>query len=290
MPTFTADFRTMIFHNYHTHTKYCDGKDEPERYVEQAISLGFGSLGFSGHAPVPFENNFAILPHDLPVYVNEIRALKKQYQSQIPIYISLEMDYIPGVSADFKVFTETFKLDYAIGSVHLVKREGRTGLWFIDGSSNNTYDKGLKELFDGDIRLGVESYYHQIEEMVIHQKPDIIGHFDKIKMHNRNRYFREDETWYKNIVSNTLQVVTENGSIIEVNTRGLYKKRTDSLFPSPAILSEILKLEIPITLNSDAHLANELNCEYKETHICLKQLGFKSIKVLKDSNWIDQPI
>ena len=39
--------------NLHTHTTYCDGKNTAEEMVQKAIELGFRSLGFSGHAPMP---------------------------------------------------------------------------------------------------------------------------------------------------------------------------------------------------------------------------------------------
>ena len=39
--------------NLHTHTTYCDGKNTAEEMVQKAIELGFKSLGFSGHAPMP---------------------------------------------------------------------------------------------------------------------------------------------------------------------------------------------------------------------------------------------
>ena len=280
----------MIFHNYHTHTSYCDGGEVPDLYVKRAIALGFGSLGFSGHAPVPFPNNFAIDSTKLISYINEIQLLKSVYKEIIPIYSSLEMDYIPGISTDFSIFTDFCKLDYSIGSVHLVKRKGQEGLWFIDGSKVSTYDKGLEQLFGGDIQLAVESYYRQIAEMAQTQNPDIIGHFDKIKMHNRNRYFNETDSWYRIVVSQTFDVLKASGSIIEVNTRGLYKKRTNSLFPSVSILEEISAKGIPITLNSDAHLPGDLNLFFEESHQIIRTIGFKSIKILSKQGWVDQEI
>ena len=35
--------------NYHTHTRFSDGKGEPEEFVLQALKLGFDALGFSEH-------------------------------------------------------------------------------------------------------------------------------------------------------------------------------------------------------------------------------------------------
>ena len=49
--------------NYHTHCTYCDGKDPLEAFVAEAERLHFGQLGFSSHAPVPFENEFGITYH-----------------------------------------------------------------------------------------------------------------------------------------------------------------------------------------------------------------------------------
>ena len=39
----------MLRANYHTHTVMCDGSNTAEEMVQQAISLGFEHLGFSGH-------------------------------------------------------------------------------------------------------------------------------------------------------------------------------------------------------------------------------------------------
>jgi len=77
-------------------------------------------------------------------------------------------------------------------------------------------------------------------------------------MYNRNRYFSEESDWYVELIDETLGLIRENQCVVEVNTRGMYKKRSESLFPGPAILEKILELKIPITLSSDAHKPNEL--------------------------------
>ena len=47
--------------------------------------------------------------------------------------------------------------------------------------------------------------------MMLTQKPDIIGHFDKIKMHNQDRYFSEDEPWYRDLVMELLDTILKQG-------------------------------------------------------------------------------
>lgn len=279
----------MKLFNLHTHTHFCDGSDEPEAYVKSAIDLHFSTLGFSGHAPMPFENKFAIPTEKISEYMNEIDRLKKKHQGQINILKSLEFDYIPGVTEDFEILTKKYQLDYSIGSVHLVGNQNTEKLWFTDGGSAIPYDEGLMNNYHGDIRLAVKAYYHQINQMVLTQKPDIIGHLDKVKMHNQNRFFTEDEDWYQQEIDQTLDLIKSAGCIVEVNTRGLYKKRSDSLFPGIEVLKKIKSLQIPITVSTDAHRPDELSILIPETVILLKNLGFTKVMNF-EKTWVEWPL
>ena len=75
----------MNLFNLHTHSYFCDGKEEPEEYVKQAIELGYHTLGFSSHAPVPFENNFSLKEDKMEEYFSTIRALGEKYKDKINI-------------------------------------------------------------------------------------------------------------------------------------------------------------------------------------------------------------
>ena len=101
---------------------------------------------------------------------------------------------------------------------------------------------------------------------------DIIAHFDKIKMHNRNRFFTEDEKWYKILADKAIQLIKQKDVIMEVNTRGLYKKRSDSFYPSTELLLKARKADIPVLISSDAHKADELTLfvpeALEELHCC----------------------
>ena len=154
--------------NLHAHSKFCDGAGDPEEYVISAIDKGFHSLGFSSHASVPFKNNFAIRDdQELTQYCTAIRNLREKYKDQISIWLALEIDFIEGITRDFKDFKQTCLLDYTIGSVHLVKNGYDDRLWFIDGPKVETYDDGLKNIFGGDIHLAVtlSSDAHRPEEI-----------------------------------------------------------------------------------------------------------------------------
>lgn len=280
----------MKLFNLHTHTNYCDGKEAPEKYVKKAIELGFQSLGFTAHAPLPFENHFSIPESELQFYAMDIRDLQEKYKDQIEIYLALEHDYIPEVLDDFSVFATQIDLDYIIGSVHMVRNPDSGELWFIDGSKSEVYDEGLKKVFGGDIRKAVTSFYHQSMQMIETQKPEIIGHLDKIKMHNQNRFFTEDEPWYIKLIDETLDLAKSSDCIIELNTRGVYKKRCDSFFPSVDVLKKIKELKIPVLMSSDAHTSSDLATLLPEAIEQLKELGFGEVIMLKNGLWTPQGI
>jgi histidinol-phosphatase (PHP family) len=281
----------LYWFNLHTHSRFCDGSGDPEEYVKAALDKGFHTLGFSSHAPVPFKNNFAIRnDHEMIEYCTTIRDLQVKYKDRISIRLALEIDFIDGITRDFKEFKESCLLDYTIGSVHLVKNGNFDGLWFIDGPKVESYDNGLKNIFGGDIRLAVTTYYEQVDRMIRTQKPDIIGHFDKIKMHNQNRFFHEDDDWYRRLVMDLLETIEQTGSIIEVNTRGIYKKRCKDLYPGQWILKEIRKKGLPVTLSADAHRPEEIDGYYSEALEILKEIGFKSLVYIREQGWEEEAI
>ena len=246
--------------NYHTHSNYCDGKATLREMVDFAVAHGFTALGFSGHCPLPFKNTFSIT--DYEGYCNEVRALKAEYADRIEISLGLEMDYVPGMLEDFSSLIEQGKLEYTIGSVHLVPAtnmpQGDEDLWFIDGPRYERYDEGLFRLFGGDIRRGVRAYFHNENAMLERNRPTIVGHPDKIVMHNRDRYFHEDEPWYRDLALETIHLIKELGLICEINTRGIYKGRHADFYPGKWLIQEMKQLRIPVIVSTDAHAPEDL--------------------------------
>ncbi len=261
--------------NYHTHCTYCDGKDPLSAYIPVAEKMNFRQLGFSSHAPVPFENNFGIPEAQIPNYCQDIDHLKGQ--TNVQLLKALECDFIPGMSTPFRHFKDTYGLDYIIGGVHLVRPKNSDRLWFIDGHDRDIYDHGLHQLFNGNIQLAVTTFWEQTFEMLETQQLDIIAHVDKIKMHNQRRFFREDESWYEALVDEALRLIRRRGVVMEVNTRGLYKRRCDAFYPSTEILMKAKKLDIPVVVSTDAHKAEELGLLAAEAEQELRNCGYGNV-------------
>ncbi len=265
--------------NFHTHSNYCDGKASLREMVDFAVAHQFEALGFSGHCPLPFENTYSIT--DFEGYCNEVRSLKEEYKDRIEICLGLEIDYIPGMLEDFSPLIEQGGLEYTIGSVHLIPAEGcvpRSGddLWMIDGGRYQTYDEGLTRLYHGDIRRGVRAYFHQENAMLEQNRPTIVGHPDKIVMHNRNRYFHEDEPWYRDLALETIHLIHDLGLICEINTRGIYKGRHPDFYPGKWLIHEMKQLHIPVLVSTDAHAPEDL-LRTEGAYEYLKEIGYKEV-------------
>ncbi|MBP7496063.1 MAG: histidinol-phosphatase [Bacteroidales bacterium] len=272
----------MKYYNYHTHTNYCDGSATPEKYIAQAKEMKMSALGFSAHSPLPFINTWSLKADMVNDYLTAIDNLKNIYIKDIAVFKGLEIDYIPGMSYNFREMIKVYKLDYTIGSVHLVKVESSDKLWFIDGPANK-YSEGLKNLFNNDVKLAVTNYFKQLREMIVNEKPDIIGHLDKIKMNNKEQFFSTQDSWYRKLISDTLKTI--KNSIVEINTRGLYTGKYDEFYPAAFVIEECFKLDIPVTISSDAHNPADLTSYYDEAVCMLKTIGYKGVSVFKGNKW-----
>jgi len=264
-----------MWSNFHTHTNYCDGKGT---FKDCLRVSGIKSIGFSSHAPLPFGTPWAMRADQLENYLNEIKRLRVEEKS-IEVYAGLEVDYIPGLIAP----TNFNNLDYTIGSIHFVDAFPDSRPWEIDGT-HSIFLEGLQTLFNNKPREAWSRYFELTREMTRQAPPTILGHLDKMKIQNIG-LFDEQDLWYREEIKQTLDSLKGTGIIVEVNTRGLYQKKSTTTYPSPWILAQIKAAGIPITLSSDAHYPEQLFNEFSETARLLKSIGFKQVSILLQGTW-----
>jgi histidinol-phosphatase (PHP family) len=220
-------------------------------------------------------------PQRLNEYLTEIRDIKGT-PLHMQLYSGLEIDYIPGV-----ISPDTFRkqLDYTIGSIHFVDQMSNGTRWEIDGT-HQFFLEGLKDIFKDNSRDAITRYFQLTREMIKTSPPDIVGHLDKIKMQNHdNKYFFEHDAWYVSEIDETLDVIADSACILEVNTRGIYQKKTTTTYPSPWVLEKAFKKNIPITISSDAHHPDDLTNCFSQTAKMLLTIGYKKISILYDNRW-----
>jgi histidinol-phosphatase (PHP family) len=201
------------------------------------------------------------------------------------IYLGLEIDYIPGLIGPAAPQFQNLDLDYKIGSVHFVGTFDDGMHWTVDGSPER-FARGLAETFSGEAQRLVEGYYGRICAMLENEPPNILGHLDLVKLHNRdNRYFSEGEDWYRDAVISTLNAVHRAGVILEVNCGGINKGLTQDFYPSPWVLKHCRDLEIPIILSADAHRPEKLTGGFAAAAKMLLEVGYQKLTALQGGRW-----
>lgn len=273
-----------MWSNYHTHSNFCDGKGDVRDYVERAQTLGMHSLGLSSHAPLPFDNKWCMQPGAFDQYQATIASLKQG--APLDIYKGLEVDFIPGIisPADFQPL-----LDYTIGSIHFVDSFASGRHWEIDGA-HTLFLEGLEQIFRGSIRDVIVRYFELTRDMIETACPDVVGHLDKIKIQNiGEKFFSEHDAWYREEINKTVAAIARAGAIVEVNTRGLYQKKSPTTYPSPWILEKLLAGNVSVTISSDAHHPDDLVNQFPQTAALLHGIGFKKIAILQEGRWHARP-
>lgn len=255
--------------NLHTHTTFCDGQSTAEEMVQKAIEKGFVSLGFSGHAYTPFELTSCMT--DEIGYINEINRLKEMYKSKIEIYLGTEEDAF--------ALVDRSKYEYIIGSLHFLKKNNK----ILPFDIGNEYMKSCFEAFDKNVEKMAECYYSTFTDYLIKRRPDIVGHFDLI-----TKYDEVDEPIFLGnkrhdaIAETFLRSIANKDFLFEVNTGAIARGYRSSPYPSANLLHVLKEENAHITLSSDCHNKDYLDCNFDETKHLLRDIGFKEYMVFCD--------
>jgi len=242
--------------DYHTHTLYSDGQSSHESYLRSAAAKGITEIGFTDH--------FSILPSEWTMKADKSHEMKDKVlslknTSSLPVNVKLgaEIDYIPGKEEKISEIISAFPFDYIIGSVH-----------FLD---NWNFDTAAED-FDGkDIEALYEQYFNIIEQAIKSELYDIIGHLDLIKKFGHFPPKQPTKT-HKKVV----KALQKHDSTIELNTNGLNKPCSE-MYPSKNLLELCYRNNIPVTLSSDAHNADEIGQYFNKAIELLKSIGYRKI-------------
>ncbi len=258
--------------NYHTHCEFCDGKATAAVMAQTARDHGFSILGFSSHAPLPFDTAWNLRLARLPEYVDTIRALGRQHAPDMQVLVGLEVDYIEGLCGPADGKFRDAGLDYTIGSTHYVTPGGVAGpeslvpgptgnppFGFTVDESEPRFERDLAHFYGGDIQRLVDDYYAAVAASVKAGGFDILGHMDLIRKNNGGQSrFNEGSERYRAAVMQVVDALPGTGIIVEINTGGMARGKTDTPYPSLWILKELKARSVPVCVNADAHAPEHL--------------------------------
>ena len=243
--------------DYHMHTRLTDGIGEPVDYAAVAVERGLTEIGCADHAPLSDrETDWTMKKSDLATYVGWVRDAQQRFP-QLSIKLGLEVDYIPGCEAWVRELAAMYPWDFFLGSIHYIDD------WPVDLSS---------KAWEGrDIDATWRQYFELWKQAARSGLYDSLAHPDLPKKFN----FRPAAD-FTSVYEDALLAVAEAGIAIEVSSGGL-RKPCREVYPSAEFLKIARRLEIPVTLGSDAHLPQEVGQDFDKAVALLRECGYSQI-------------
>jgi len=285
------------FSSLHTHTIFCDGKDDMQTMCMAAYEKCLVSVGFSSHAPVGktgLKTTWHMKDEKLADYINEIKAARFRWKGNLPVYLGLEVDYIKGLRSPSDKDIKDLNLDYVIGSVHyLTPPNGK--LFTVDGPLEEL-ENGIRDGYNGDGEAMLNAYWDNVMEMIASGGFDILGHLDLVrKNHKQARCFELENENYMRRAEEIVRAVSAAGLVVEANTGGINRGYIKDTYPSLAVLRLLRQYNVPVIISADAHRAADLDGHYKEARQILLDAGYSSHVLFEGRKngkpvWTEQPI
>ena len=264
--------------DYHIHTARCGhAVGSMEEYLERAVELGLGEIGFSDHLHLYFlprdrrDPTLAMAEEELPEYVESVLRLRDRHP-RIPVRLGIEADYFPGQEDVLRRILEPYPWDYVYGSVHFI------GDWGFDDP------KYVDRYAEWDIDELYRRYFGLVKGAADSGLFDVLGHLDVVKKFG-HRPERDPGPLYASVAA----ALREAGVCIEVSTAGL-RKPVGEIYPGPQLLTECARHGVPVTLGSDSHKPTEVGFAYDRALEALKAAGYRSIARFQRRTRIPTPL
>jgi len=243
--------------------------------VEAAILQGFDSIGFSGHAYVPFSSVYCMDKRKTEAYIEHITKLKQAYKGKLSIFLGTESDIYSQIQPE--------RYDYIIGSVHYLP-VGDNCLGFDYDAA--TVRRIIDQWFDGDGMAYAKRYFETLATMPQHGKFDIIGHADILCKHAETEVFFDrcsDE--YRRWACEALDALVGAVPYFEVNSGAIARGYRTTPYPDPFLLDEFKKRGFGAVITSDCHQCKNLSCNYEASQKLLWDHGFREIYILTEDGF-----
>lgn len=126
---------------------------------------------------------------------------------------------------------------------------------------------------EGSLELLYQAYFDSQYEMLEKVKPEVVGHFDLIRMFTSD-FPLSVEVWAK--ITRNIVLIKSFGGLVEVNSRG-WKKDLKSAYPKKDILELMKQMEVKFTLSDDCHGPNDVGMHYGLLFKYLREMGIERV-------------
>lgn len=247
--------------DYHMHSSFSDGRAAPEEYLAPAVVSGLKEIGFSEHLTLFKElEDWNMDPSKIPEYIDHLEQLRKN-SNHLIVRTGFEVDFIEGKEDEIRNFLSPLPVDYIIGSVHYQgERTVDYGPGFYEG-------KNIDQLY--------EKYFESVCKAVASGLFDIIGHCDLIRIYGY-KPVKDPEPLYRKLA----RTMKEFDVAFELNTNGRNRPLAD-FYPDRRFLDIFRDENVPVCVNSDAHLPARVAQYFDEAYDLLRYTGFTEMAVFE---------
>jgi len=267
----------VSIHGAHSGEFCTHASDTLEELVQAYINKGFSWVGITEHMP-PSEDRFrypdevdagldtAGLYRRFARYMATARALQKKYAPWITLYVGFETETYSGAYPFIEQLVNTFAPDYIVGSVHHVNDMG------IDWSPA-TYKRIAQRL--GGVEALYRAYFDLQYEMLSRLKPQVVGHFDLVRIFDKAYHQRLQNESVKRRIQRNLELIKRLDLIMDLNLRPLTRGEAEPYIARP-ILERVRALNIPVVPGDDAHDVATVGLHIQEGIRLLQKMGFNT--------------
>jgi histidinol-phosphatase (PHP family) len=155
-------------------------------------------------------------------FLVEARHLQREYASHIKILVGCEIEFI---TSEYKQYVAELRkqhgVDYVVGSLHHV---GGIPIDF----SPELYEAALEQ-HHNDLFALFASYFDEQYQMLQAVNPEVVGHFDLIRIFRTEPNAGIHQSVWEKIIRN-VEYVIRYGGLFEINSRA-WKKGLKDAYP-----------------------------------------------------------
>lgn len=258
--------------------QYCThAGDLLEDIIHRYIELGFTTVGITEHVPpvndhflYPDEKALHLTAADLykrfEAYFKQLAALKKKYNRKINLFAGMETETYAGYADHIKKLISTFQPDYIVGSVHHIND-------ICFDYSREDYDRIASMC--GSYDAMYEKYFDLQHEMITTLKPFIVGHFDAIRIYDKDYKKRLLMPGIDQKIKRNLTLIKSLNLVLDFNLRPLAKGEKEP-YPTASILETAREMGIRVVPGDDSHGVDEAGLHVDTAVRKLKAMGFET--------------
>ncbi len=258
--------------------QFCShARDSLARVVAAYAAKRFAWVGLTEHMPPPDDRflypeerraglNAAAISQRFAAYMAEARRLQQRWRKHLTILVGFEAEACRGALALAQQLRARFSPDYIVGSVHHV-----ADIPF--DSSPRHYAQaaaccgGLDPLY--------ERYFDLQWEMLALLRPQVVGHFDLIRLFDPDYPRRlARPTIMRRIVRN-LETVRRIGALLDFNVAALDKGAREPYVSAP-IRHLAREMDIALVPGDDSHGADMVGRHFQKAQALLAAEGFRT--------------